>query len=134
MEVLIYRSSFDEMVEHARREYPREACGLLAGKKESSITISRIYRTSNISKSTSRYEIDPYEMYDALLDAEGKGLEIVGAYHSHPLGRAIPSRIDEERAHPGFLYIIISLPRMRVRAFIWEAGFEELPIKIAGTS
>ncbi len=134
MEVLIPEGVRDDMVDHALSEYPREACGLLAGEKVGGriFTIRRVYRTRNASESPLRYEIDPRDMYRALLDAEKEGLEIVGAYHSHPLGKPYPSKMDEERAHPGFLYVIISVPRIRIGAFIWEeGGFRELPIRIA---
>ncbi len=134
MEVLIPEGVRDAMVSHALSEYPREACGLLAGEKVRGrvFLIKRAYRTRNISDSPLRYEIDPEDMYRAFLDAEKEGMEIVGAYHSHPLGKAVPSKMDEERAHPGFLYVIISVPRVRIGAFIWEEGkgFRELPVRI----
>ena len=134
MEVIIPERVRDDMVSHALSEYPREVCGLLAGEKVRGevFLIRRIYRTRNASNSPLRYEIDPEDMYRAFLDAEREGMEIVGAYHSHPLGRAVPSKVDEERAHPGFLYVIISVPRVRIGAFVWEEGkgFRELPIRI----
>ncbi len=120
------------VIEHALREYPNEACGLLAGvrDRDGSFNIRAAYPTRNSAESPIRYEINPDDMYHALMDAESRGLEILGAYHSHPLGQAVPSRMDEERAHPGFLYVIVSVPKVRVRAFIWHRGegFVELLI------
>ncbi len=134
MEVIIPEGVRDYMVSHALSEYPREVCGLLAGDKVEGriFLIRKAYRTRNASDSPLKYEIDPEDMYRAFLDAEKEGMEIVGAYHSHPLGRAVPSKLDEERSHPGFLYLIISVPRVRIGAFIWEEGrgFRELPIRI----
>lgn len=134
MEVLILGRVRDEMINHALSEYPQEACGLLAGEKirDKGFLVRRAYRTRNISDSPLRYEIDPEDMYRAFLDAEREDMEIAGAYHSHPLGKAVPSKMDEERAYPGFLYVIISVPRVKIRAFIWEEGrgFRELPIRI----
>ncbi|MDK2372112.1 MAG: M67 family metallopeptidase [Candidatus Korarchaeota archaeon] len=134
MEVFIPKRVRDSIVSHALSEYPREACGLLAGEKVrgEGFSIKRAYRAKNISDTPLRYEIDPEDMYRAFLEAEKGSMEIIGAYHSHPLVKPLPSEIDEERAHPGFLYVIISVPRVRIGAFIWEEGrgFRELPVRI----
>ncbi len=134
MEVFIPKRVRDSIVSHALSEYPREACGLLAGEKVRSkgFSIKRAYRAKNISDTPLRYEIDPEDMYRAFLEAEKESMEIVGAYHSHPLGKAFPSKIDEEKAHPSFLYVIISVPRVRIGAFIWREGkgFRELRVRI----
>ncbi len=128
--VLIPGDVREEMVGHALEEYPGEACGLLAGSRseDGSFRVMADYRTRNSAASPLMYEVDPEDMYRVLMEVERRGMEVIGAYHSHPLGRAVPSRLDEERAHPGFLYVIISVPRVRIRAFLWEGRFVELPI------
>ena len=42
------------------------------------------------------------------------GLEVVGAYHSHPCGRPRPSAADRDEAHgEGFTYVIAGTRRLR---------------------
>lgn len=41
--------------------------------------------------------------------ARSRGLEIVGAYHSHVASPPRPSEIDRAEAFPGFLFLIVSL-------------------------
>ena len=132
--IVIPRELLKRIIDHAREEFPKEACGLLAGWKEKNgdIVVKEAYRTKNIADSPHRYEMEPRSMYEAFLDADSKGIDILGAYHSHPYGEPEPSAYDEERAHPGFIYLIVGLEcGEKVRAFIWDGkNFEEMEVFI----
>jgi proteasome lid subunit RPN8/RPN11 len=56
-----------------------------------------------------RYTIAPMDLYNTELQAEARGLELVGVFHSHPDHPAAPSEFDRERAMPWFSYIITSV-------------------------
>jgi proteasome lid subunit RPN8/RPN11 len=109
------------MLAHARDEAPRECCGLLIGKGES---IARSVRTRNLDAKATRYLIDPEDHFAAIRGARAAGLEVVGAYHSHPSSAPVPSATDIAEATNGsdFFYVIVSLVDDDVRAYRIDAG------------
>lgn len=106
--MLITREAIADMLAHARAEAPRECCGLLAGKGDS---IVRSVRARNLDAKATRYLIDPEDHFAAIRAARADGLDVVGAYHSHPSSAAVPSATDIAEANSGsdFLYVIVSL-------------------------
>jgi proteasome lid subunit RPN8/RPN11 len=56
-----------------------------------------------------RYAIDPLELLHADDEARGRGLDVVGIYHSHPNHPAAPSEFDRSRATPWYCYVILSI-------------------------
>jgi proteasome lid subunit RPN8/RPN11 len=117
-----------DMLCHARVEAPRECCGLLVGRKES---VVRSVRARNLDASATRYRIDPEDHFAAIRSARADGLEVVGAYHSHPSGAPVPSDTDVAEANSGsdFLYVIVSLVNDDVRAYrIGADGYEALAV------
>jgi proteasome lid subunit RPN8/RPN11 len=95
------------VIEHARREYPLESCGILAGKKGK---ITRVYSMENTEKSSSSYLMAPEEQLKVFREVEEEGLELSAIYHSHPHSPAFPSQRDVDYAfYPDSLILIISL-------------------------
>lgn len=94
---------------HARRESPRECCGFLVGARR---RVQFAVAARNALRSDVRYRIDPRFHFDLqrLLRSFTPGLEIIGTYHSHPKGRAIPSPSDLEQAYyPEWVMVIAGL-------------------------
>jgi proteasome lid subunit RPN8/RPN11 len=114
--VLISSNVIAEMLDHARAEAPRECCGLLIGKGES---VVRSVRARNLDVKATRYLIDPEDHFAAIRSARADGLEVIGAYHSHPSSAPIPSATDIAEADSGsdFLYVIVSLVDDDVQAY-----------------
>jgi len=107
MKLSLKKTHMAEIVEHARREFPNEACGFLAGKGRK---VSKVYRMVNTEKGGMRYSISLKEQFDAARDMRSQDLEMVGIYHSHPNVRPSPSFRDIQLAlHPECSYVIISL-------------------------
>jgi proteasome lid subunit RPN8/RPN11 len=120
------------MIRHARREYPNEACGLLAGRDG---RVEKVYRMTNADHSPVTYRLDPEEQFRVLMEIEEKGWELLAIYHSHSHSPAYPSATDLELAfYPDSLYLIISLAdraRPTIRAFrIVEEMIEEERVEI----
>lgn len=117
----ISRETIAEMLDHARAEAPRECCGLLIGKGES---VARSVRARNLDAKATRYLIDPEDHFAAIRSARAEGLEVIGAYHSHPSSAPVPSATDIAEANSGsdFLYVIVSLVNEDVRAYRIDAG------------
>ncbi|WP_174273466.1 M67 family metallopeptidase [Sphingomonas bacterium] len=94
----------------------REICGLLFGTPTD---IAEARRARNVAPSPAeRFEIDPTMLLSAHRAARVGGPKIVGCYHSHPSGSAIPSERDRAAAEPGTLWLIIA----RGVARLWLAG------------
>jgi len=110
-----------DMLAHAREDAPRECCGLLIGKGE---CVVRSVRAKNLDAQHTRYFIDPKDHFKAIRDARAEGLDVIGAYHSHPSSAPIPSATDIAEANSGadFLYVIVSLIGDDVRAYRMDAG------------
>lgn len=121
MSISIPAAVISDMLSHARAEAPRECCGLLVGTLDS---IVRSVRARNLEAKATRYLIDPEDHFAAVRAARTDGLEVVGAYHSHPSSAAVPSSTDLAEANSGadFLYVIVSLVSDDVRAYRIDAG------------
>ena len=103
---------------HAREAWPYECCGLLLGTPA---TIDTAYRARNADQSRTRYLVCPEDHFAAIRFARSQGLEVVGAYHSHPAGRPHPSATDRDEAHgDGFTYVIAGTRRLRRSS--WHPG------------
>ena len=124
---------YTDMVAHALDDLPNEACGLIAAAPGSS-KVERLYRCGNAAASSRLYELDPLDHLKADRDAEARGLEIVGVYHSHTHTDAYPSPTDVPQApDPNWHYLVVSLkePEPVVRSYrIVEGTIEEEPLEL----
>jgi proteasome lid subunit RPN8/RPN11 len=107
------------IVAHARREQPRECCGIIAGRDGRPV---RLYEARNVAEGNRLYEIDPAQLIELEFhELPQQGTEIVAIYHSHPESPARPSATDIELAFwPEAVYLICSLAdptRPQLRAF-----------------
>ncbi|MEX2273502.1 MAG: M67 family metallopeptidase [Vicinamibacterales bacterium] len=117
----------DALIAHAEREAPHECCGLLIGKGN---TVREAHPARNKMASQTRFQINPADHFVAIRKARAAGLEVIGAYHSHPDSAALPSARDLAEASEGApVMLIVSLvpPAPVVRAFLLEPnGSKEL--------
>lgn len=127
----------ERVVAHAEEAYPQECFGFLLGRfGEKRIRAACPGRNVNVSRPHDRYEMDPQEFLGVQTETEKWGGEVVGFYHSHPDGAAIPSTTDRERAWQEYVYLIIPVARGRAgRARLWhmeapEGSFSEIALHI----
>lgn len=125
--VRLRRHVVDRMIEHARRQYPRECCGLLAGQGD---LIEEIFCATNQKGSPHQFFIPPGELLSFFKRVRVSPRKFLGIYHSHPDTEAVPSPRDIAEFHyPGASYWIISLREQEpdMRCFLWgKMGFEEV--------
>jgi [CysO sulfur-carrier protein]-S-L-cysteine hydrolase len=99
----------EEILAHARKCYPEEACGIIAG---TGFHGSKLYRGCNRSPTPLvAFELDP-ETLALQMEFENAGLTMTAIYHSHPAGPEILSELDIQRAFEGYpssVYIVCSL-------------------------
>ena len=97
----------EEMIAHAKADFPLECCGILAGKDDA---ISHIYKMINNDRSRVSYLMDSKEQIRVFKEMRTLGIEMKAIYHSHPNHPAYPSQTDVELAYyPEAVYIIISI-------------------------
>lgn len=104
---------------HLEAAYPREGCGLLLGQEARGTR--RVLRAEPAENrwrgSLPGYRVDPDRLRRALSaeDSGESGLSVLGFYHSHPDGMALPSRRDLQLAWPWYDYLIVSVESGRAR-------------------
>jgi proteasome lid subunit RPN8/RPN11 len=98
---------------HGARAYPEEGAGLLLGAFDGDARrVSRLLPLDNHFQSgsrTRRYLIDPRDLLAAEDEAERRGLEVVGVFHSHPDHPARASEFDTQWALPLYSYLITQI-------------------------
>lgn len=129
--MIIAQNIIDQIIAHAKREGPIEACGYLAGIDD---RLTTFYEMKNIDGREDHFSFDPQEQFAAHKKARQAGLRIIGVYHSHPVTPARPSVEDITLAYdPASLYVIISLmdDRPAVKGFwIRQGKVNEEPLNI----
>jgi len=102
----------DELIDHARAEYPNEACGLILGSApaaDGGVPL-RFVPTRNSAASPYRYEIDSADLLRLTLAADDADEEFWAIVHSHVRSPARPSPTDIGLAlYPDALYLLVSL-------------------------
>jgi proteasome lid subunit RPN8/RPN11 len=93
---------------HARREWPRECCGILLG---SAGELVEAVAARNVAAEPARtYEVSPADHIAQIRrcrdGASGEGLTVVGVYHSHPESAPIASPTDLDQAYEEYIYVI----------------------------
>lgn len=112
------------LIEQCQKEFPNEACGILAGRNN---TAEKVYPLTNISDNPKLcYLIDSKEQLTIFKQLRNENLEMLAIYHSHLDVEAYPSKRDVELAfYPDSSYIIVSLAAPRppvVRSFKISEG------------
>jgi proteasome lid subunit RPN8/RPN11 len=105
--VRIPKAIFQEMVDHAKREWPLECCGILGGNDE---TVQKSFEFQNTEKSPVLYSMSPREQMKVFEEMEKESMKMVAIYHSHPHTIPFPSETDVKLTfYPDVSSIIISL-------------------------
>jgi len=104
----IDRAIRDAIVEHARRDHPDEACGVVAGTAGSDRP-ERFVPMLNAAMSTTFYEFDSSDLLRLYREMDDNDEEPVIIYHSHTATEAFPSRTDISLAQePDAHYVLVS--------------------------
>ena len=101
----------------AKNAYPTEGCGLLIGHADRFLITDHICmeNTDRPDMAGKHFVMDPLKVYEAEKEAEKKGLDILGFYHTHPDHKASLSEEDHRYMIPGMLYMILSVVNEKCR-------------------
>ncbi len=108
--VLVIRADLvEEIVAHARRDHPDEACGVIAGPDDGSDRPQRFVPMLNAARSPTFYEFDSADLLALYKDMDARDEVPVVIYHSHTATEAYPSRTDVSYAsEPYAHYVLVS--------------------------
>ncbi len=128
MKVVLSKSVIDALLASAACADPHEACGILLGD---GVKVTHYAAARNVHPvPASHFEIDPEALIVAHKAARGGGPAVMGYFHSHPQGRAIPSEVDERlAAKDGAIWAILGEGELS----LWRSslsGFEPLSYQV----
>ncbi|MHB8399469.1 MAG: M67 family metallopeptidase [Candidatus Limnocylindrales bacterium] len=127
----------EALIEHARHEYPNEACGIVVGDRpaaDGGIAL-RFAPTRNAAASPLRYEIDSADLLRLTLETDDADEAFWAIVHSHVRSPARPSPTDIRAArYPDALYILVSLAEDEADPVTGEPSVRAWRIVDEGTS
>jgi proteasome lid subunit RPN8/RPN11 len=130
---------YEAIVAHCYDGLPDEACGLLAGPMEDGEptgTVTTVHPCTNAEASALTFTVDSRDLLRAMRDAESRGDELIGVWHSHTHTDAYPSETDVRLAvDPAWFYVLVSLKHgdPAVRAYrIREGRTDEVAVEVDG--
>ena len=101
------RELVDQLVDHARRDHPDEACGVIAGPSYDDPR--RLVPMVNAARSPTFYEFDSADLLRLYRDMDDRDEVPAVIYHSHTATEAYPSRTDIAYAsEPDAHYVLVS--------------------------
>ena len=104
----IDQATYDAIVEHAKRDHPVEACGMVVGPIGSDRP-ERFIEMVNAAGSPTFYEYDSTDLLQLYKEMDDRDEEPVVIYHSHSATEAYPSVTDIKLAsEPGAHYVLVS--------------------------
>lgn len=113
---------------------PAECCGVLIGlAMGEEIEIRTLIPVANAARDHSSFLIDASTVLRVERQAACANMQVVGFYHSHPTTSAEPSPQDLALAVPGYVYVIIDVPRGTIRCWRLHddrSGFDELRVSL----
>jgi proteasome lid subunit RPN8/RPN11 len=124
----------DAIVDHARRDHPDEACGVVAGPAGSDKPV-RMIEMINAERSPTFYRFDSSEQLKVWRGMDDADEEPVVIYHSHTATEAYPSRTDISFAsEPNAHYVLVSTRESETAEFrsyrILDGIVTEEPVEI----
>lgn len=120
------------LIEHATKSAPNESCALLFGNEDfNTCTVKDIFLTENTERSPINFTISNEELLAGYKEAERKGLDVIGIFHSHPHSEARPSMTDKKfmTVNP-VIWVIFSNIQSELNAFVLESDITPVKVEI----
>lgn len=119
MDIEVTSEALTIMRQAARGAHPDEACGVLLGE---GVRITAAVPARNVHPApATHFEIDPQALIDAHRAARSGGPDVIGYFHSHPVGEPAPSVTDRASASgDGRVWAILAGQDVR----FWKDGVE----------
>ncbi len=120
MKVTIARDVLESCLIGAQESHPNEFLGMLAGEKGKEIILAdRLYLAPLSYSDEGSVSFDEFNMPIAM--------GVVGTFHSHPTGPALPSRADLKLfSQKGAFHLIASFPYKRADVRCFDSKGKEI--------
>jgi proteasome lid subunit RPN8/RPN11 len=130
----IPRALYEQIIAHARKDHPDEACGVLAGPLGSDRP-ERFIPLETAARSPTFYRFDAKEQLRVWREMDDNDEEPIVIYHSHTATEAYPSRTDISYAsEPNAHYVLVSTRDESTTEFrsyrILDSVVEEEPVVV----
>jgi len=131
--LVIRRDLVEAIVEHARRDHPDEACGVIAGPSPD--RPERFVPMLNAARSPTFYEFESGDLLRLYREMDANDEVPAVVYHSHTATEAYPSRTDVSYAgEPDAHYVLVSTREPDTHEFrsyrIVDGEVAEEPVEI----
>ena len=106
------KQAWDAMVAHAEKLFPNECCGAMLGVVDGGnkkVRVAVPLENSYEGAQAARYEIRPEDLLAAEREARGRGMDLVGIFHSHPDCDAYFSATDLKNSCPWYSFVVLSV-------------------------
>lgn len=127
----------DQLVAHARAEYPNEMCGLVVGDRPAADggRALRFEPARNKAASPYRYEIHPDDLLRLTIATDDADEVFWGIVHSHTHTPPQPSPTDIGLAfYPDALYLLVSLADPKPSLAAWRiVSGDVFPVELVVT-
>lgn len=125
-----------QLIAWARAAAPDEACGLLLGRRRGErVEVEHVRLARNVAADARlAFEVHPEDHLAFSLEVERQGLDVVGAWHSHPCGPATLSPADLAAAANDWAQLIVAPAASdtpKLRAWL-VSGHEAHELALAG--
>lgn len=130
--VLLTREQKRNLINHAIKQTPNEACALLFGTiTDKKSIVKEVFLAKNQQESPVNFTISNEDLIQSYKRADEKGLDVVGIFHSHPTSEAYPSSTDKKfmLANP-VVWLIYSVVSRNFKAYVLESQIKEIPVII----
>lgn len=113
--MLLSRQHLDTMLTHAATSVD-EVCGMLIGRCLPSPAVESVVPAHNVHPLPQRhFLLDAATLLQADATARSREQAIIGFYHSHPNGVALPSAEDSRMVWPMLLTLIVAVEQGQPR-------------------
>lgn len=122
----------DALIGHAERNFPNESCALLFGnEKDGTFEVSDVFLAENQDDSPINFTISNEDLLKGYQEADARGLDVIGIFHSHPHSEARPSSTDRKfmEVNP-VAWLIFSNKLDQLNAYVLESDVVQLAIKL----
>ncbi len=137
MELHLSSQDYKQMIIWAKKEHPKECCGILWGRADNAaIYINAVEQAPNVASNPLQFfEIDPVTLIRSAKMSRAQGKNIVGYFHSHPNDLGEPSLFDAKVAeYDGMIWLIIAEAKVTAWISVENASlhdkFEPVTLKI----
>ena len=135
MQLWLSRPQVTQLLQHARAQAPREACGLLGSLDG---RVARVVPIANVADIPERrFELDAQHMVHTVFEFKRDGLELCAIWHSHPHGEPLPSPEDiREVSWPEACQLIIGTGSRQPQLAAWriaEGEVDRVPLHVGNT-